>query len=119
MSVRKLALVASRLETNGVVLSKSRFALRKRFSRPPTPTALRHSAQGCEERATLGQPDYFFLPQRGCVNRRREGGCNPVGVVSVLGVLPSVATRRRNAGLNDGIPLGFSGPKFFTEARDD
>ena len=76
----------------------------------PTPTALRHSAQGCEGRATLGQPDHFFLPQRGCVNRRRADGCNPVEVVSVLRGLPKVAPRTAQPWAGGRNPLGILQP---------
>ena len=86
----------------------------------PTPTALRREAQGCEERATLGGRAFgFSQPQRGCGMGGHAKGRNPVGVVFVLGALPKVAPRRRNLGLEDGIPLGFSSPQFSTEARHD
>ena len=40
-------------------------------SRQPIPQGLRPAAQGCEERATLGQCGEQHQPQRGCANLRK------------------------------------------------
>src|SRR5256885_4554345 len=87
------AVVASRLKTNTVVLTKTRFALHNRASRFSTPTALCPPAQGCEARATLGGLMVsFFQPHRGCgTGARRAEGRNPVGVDCVWRALPKVA----------------------------
>src|SRR2546425_664316 len=101
------AVVASRLKTNTVVLTKTRFALRNRASGFSTPTALCPPAQGCaavapkrrygaprirKARATLGiRVVDVSQPQRGCgMDARRAGGRNPVGVVCVWRALPKV-----------------------------
>src|SRR6266852_6011946 len=83
------AVVAGRLKTNTVVLTKTRFALHNHASRFSTPTALCPPAQGCEARATLGvRVVDVSQPQRGCgLVARRADGRNPVGA------LPKVAPR--------------------------
>jgi hypothetical protein len=93
MKGAQYAVMASRLKTNTVVLSKMRFALHNRVSGFSTPTALRPPAQGCEARATLGvRVVDVSQPQRGCdMVARRAGGRNPVGVVCVWRALPKVA----------------------------
>ncbi len=75
---------------------------------PTTPRALRHPAQGCEERATLGDGIFGFLqPQRGCVmGGRWADGRNPVGVVSVSGALPKVAPRTAQPWAGGRNPVG-------------
>jgi hypothetical protein len=72
----------------------------------PIPTGLRHSAQGCARRATLGHAHPLFpQAQRGC---SFPGGCNPVGVEATLSGVPRVvpptgqpwARRRYPVGVN-------------------
>src|SRR5207247_6696974 len=69
------------------------------------PTGFRPSAQGCEERATLGQPSNQPTTQSGlctpsCVGLRR----NPVGVGCFRVHHPGLLVLR-NSGLEDTIPL--------------
>ena len=108
MSSLRLEFVGSRFKTNGVVLSKTRFALCNSSAHPSTPTALRAPAQGCEARATLGDTvDDCFQPQRGCgAGAWRAKGRNPVGVVLVLGVLPKVAPQMAQPWADGRNPVG-------------
>ena len=77
----------------------------------PTPTALRREAQACGERATLGGGVFdLFLPQRGCVNPRRQGGRNPVGVVAVLRASPKVALPTAQPWAGGRNPVGILRP---------
>ena len=58
----------------------------------PIPTGLCPKAQGCEERATLGERGLDFpQPQRGCVIPSRAHRHNPVGVDDFSGRFPRVA----------------------------
>ena len=66
--------------------------LKRRERRAPIPTGLRPKAQGCEERATLGDVfDNSPQPQRGCVIPSRAHRHNPVGVDDFSGRFPRVA----------------------------
>jgi hypothetical protein len=67
-----------------------------------------HSAQGCDEGATLGlRPNNSSTPT-GLDHRGKFGG-NPDGVDFILVCHPAQPRFHRvNAGLNDEIPLGFS-----------
>src|SRR6266852_452758 len=102
------AVVANRLKTNTVVLTKTRFALHNRASRFSTPTALCPPAQGCEARATLGvRVVDVSQPQRGCgMVARRADGRNPVGVVCVWRALPKVAPRTAQPWAGGRNPVG-------------
>ena len=77
----------------------------------PIPTGLHPSAQGCEERATLGHaPERFPQPQRGCILPVRADGCNPVGVDGILTDPPWVASRTRQPWAESPYPVGVNPP---------
>ena len=84
---------------------------------PSTPTAFRHAAQGCachavakrrrEARATLGLSAERGQPQPGCVGPRTSvRGRNPVGVVTVWGMIPRVAPQTAQPWAERRNPVG-------------
>ena len=76
----------------------------------PTPKALRHAAQGCEARATLGLRAESGQPQRGCVTPRADDdGRNPVGVDGMGGTIPRVAPQTAQPWAVRRNPLGIQG----------
>ena len=60
------------------------------------PKGLRHEAQGCEERATLGEPAMASQPQRGCDRVGTETDAAGVGSWIVLPRLLFRFGNRRN-----------------------
>ena len=57
--------------------------------RDSIPKGLRHEAQGCEERATLGEPAIDSQPQRGCGH-----GGTEMDAVGIGSRMARFATRR-------------------------
>ena len=73
----------------------------------PIPKGLFLSAQGCEERATLGYRPQGFQPQRGC-GTFPPPSLNPVGIVSPPSQASQGSSFLATLGLCAGIPLGFT-----------
>jgi hypothetical protein len=84
---------------------------KRRERRAPIPTGLHPSAQGCEERATLGNtPRNLPQPQRGCITVSPPARCNPVGVDDVFPCSPRVASRTRQPWAECRYPVGVNQP---------
>ena len=88
------------------------------MSRPfPIPTGLRPKAQGCEERATLGDvSEHFPQPQRGCGTTTRDGH-NLVEVEKSLRRFPKVA-RPSQPWAGGHSPFGADGSRTLAALRD-
>jgi hypothetical protein len=85
----------------------------------PIPTGLSHSAQGCEERATLVDiVNYFPQPRRGCINGGRADGFNPFRVVEFWGRFPRVASRTRQPCAECPYPVGVKESRTLAALRD-
>ena len=82
----------------------------------PIPTGLRPKAQGCEERATLGDvSEHFPQPQRGCGTTARDGH-NLVEVETSLRRFPKVA-RPSQPWAGGHSPFGADGSRTLAALR--
>jgi hypothetical protein len=88
------------------MISKISFAPRFVFS---IPMGLRLSAQGCEERATLGKGKQEFHNPEWVASGSRVGKATTLsGLRRFMTVTPGrLSLNRANLGLNDGILSGF------------